>query len=181
MRFLTLFAALLMTSLHAQDSSPGLLGVPVKDIDGQATTLGASKGGKAWLVVNVASRCGYTRQYTGLQSLQETYQSKGLIVAGFPCNDFGGQEPGSEKDIQKFCQANFKVTFPLFAKISVQGAETHPLFAKLTGKEAGHPGPVSWNFNKFLISREGRLLARFDSGVDPGSAQLVQAIEQALK
>ena len=105
-------ALLLVASLASAEEAPGLLGVPVKDIDGKATTLGAVKGGKAWLVVNVASRCGYTRQYAGLQSLYERYKAKGLVVAGFPCNDFGGQEPAAEKAIKKFCQTNFQVTFP---------------------------------------------------------------------
>ena len=162
---LALFA--LMTSLHAA-SAPGLLGVPVKDIDGKDTTLG-SLGGKAVLVVNVASECGYTRQYAGLQSLYESMKSKGLVVAGFPCNQFGGQEPGTEKEIKKFCTTNFSVTFPMFAKVEVKGSDAHPLFAALTGKAEGHPGPVSWNFNKFLIGKDGKLLARFSSDVEPDS------------
>ncbi|NBX35371.1 glutathione peroxidase, partial [bacterium] len=95
--------------------------------------------------------------------------------------DFGGQEPGTETEIRKFCSTRFNVTFPLFAKVSVQGAGAHPLFAALTGKEAGRPGPVTWNFNKFLVSRDGKLLARFESDVEPDSAELKAAIEQALK
>lgn len=174
---LALFA--LMTSLHAA-SAPGLLGIPVKDIDGKETTLGA-QGGKAVLVVNVASECGYTRQYSGLQALHESMKSKGLVVAGFPCNQFGGQEPGSEKQIKKFCTTNFSVTFPLFAKVEVNGAGAHPLFTALTGKAEGHPGPVSWNFNKFLIGKDGKLLARFSSDVEPDSPELLSAIEKALK
>lgn len=168
----------LMTDLSAAES---LLAVPVADIDGQATTLGAVKGGKAWLVVNVASQCGYTRQYAGLQELYGRYKGAGLVVAGFPCNDFGGQEPASEKDIKKFCRANFQVTFPMFAKVAVKGPDAHPLFAQLTGKEAGHPGPVSWNFSKFLIGADGKLLARFGSDVEPDSDELVKAVEQALR
>ena len=173
--------AFLMTSLSAAESAPGLLGVPVKDIDGKATTLGAVKDGKAWLVVNVASQCGYTRQYAGLQALYDSYKAKGLVVAGFPCNDFGGQEPASEKDIKKFCKTNFKVTFPMFAKVKIKGDEAHPLFEKLTGKDAGHPGPVGWNFNKFLIGADGKLLARFGSDVEPDAEELEKAIEKALK
>ena len=181
MRFLALACTILMTSLHADDKAPGLLGVPVKDIDGKVTTLGAVKGGKAWLVVNVASQCGYTRQYAGLQALYDSYKAKGLVVAGFPCNDFGGQEPASEKDIKKFCKANFQVTFPMYAKVAIKGNDAHPLFEKLTGKDAGHPGPVGWNFNKFLIGADGKLIARFGSDVEPDSEELEKAIEKALK
>lgn len=181
MRFLALALTILMTSLHAEDKAPGLLGIPVKDIDGKATTLGAIKGGKAWLVVNVASQCGYTRQYAGLQELFDRYKAKGLVVAGFPCNDFGGQEPASEKEIKKFCKTNFKVTFPMYAKVAIKGNDAHPLFEKLTGKDAGHPGPVGWNFNKFLIGADGKLLARFGSDVEPDSEELEKAIENALR
>ena len=179
MRSFALLAALfLMNTAHA--AAPDLLAIPVKDIDGHGTTLGALKP-KAVLIVNVASACGYTRQYAGLQALHKAYQDKGLVVAGFPCNDFGGQEPGTETEIRKFCSTRFNVTFPLFAKVSVQGAGAHPLFVALTGKEAGRPGPVTWNFNKFLVSRDGKLLARFESDVAPDSAELKAAIEQALK
>ena len=132
-------ALFLFAAFASAEEAPGLLAVPVKDIDGKATTLGAVKGGKAWLVVNVASQCGYTRQYAGLQALYERYKSRGLVVAGFPCNDFGGQEPATEKAIKKFCQANFQVTFPLYAKVAIKGSEAHPLFEKLTGKSSGHP------------------------------------------
>ncbi len=170
-----------MTSLHADDKAPGLLGVSVKDIDDKVTTLGAVKGGKAWLVVNVASQCGYTRQYNGLQALYDNFKAKGLVVAGFPCNDFGGQEPASDKDIKKFCKTNFKVTFPMYAKVAIKGNAAHPLFEKLTGKDAGHPGPVGWNFNKFLIGADGKLIARFGSDVEPDSEELEKAIEKALK
>jgi len=175
MRLLALLLA--MTSLSA---APDLLRIPVKDIDGKETTLGAGKP-KAVLVVNVASACGYTRQYAGLQDLHEAFKDKGLIVAGFPCNDFGGQEPGDEKEIKKFCKTNFKVTFPMYAKVAIKGAAAHPLFARLTGKEEGHPGPVGWNFNKFLVGADGRLLARFGSDVEPDSEELEKAIEKALK
>jgi glutathione peroxidase len=181
MRRLAWLACTLISLMTDLSSAEGLLAVPVTDIDGKSTTLGAVKGGKAWLVVNVASQCGYTRQYAGLQELYGRYKDAGLVVAGFPCNDFGGQEPASEKDIKKFCQANFQVTFPMFAKVAVKGPDAHPLFAKLTGKEAGHPGPVSWNFHKFLIGADGRLVARFGSDVEPGSEELEKAIEKALK
>jgi len=181
MRFLALALTILMTSLHAEDKAPGLLGVPVKDIDGKATTLGPIKGGKAWLVVNVASQCGYTRQYAGLQELFDRYKAKGLVVAGFPSNDFGGQEPASEKEIKKFCKTNFKVTFPMYAKVAIKGADAHPLFEKLTGKDGGHPGPVGWNFNKFLVDKDGKLLARFDSSVEPDASEIAAVLAKALK
>jgi len=174
MRFLTLL--LIMTSLSA---APDLLRIPVKDIDGKETTLGAGKP-KAVLVVNVASACGYTRQYAGLQDLHEAFNDKGLVVAGFPCNDFGGQEPGDEKEIRRFCSTRFKVTFPMFSKVRIK-ADAHPLFEALTSKESGQPGPVSWNFGKFLISSDGRLIARYDSGVEPDDAKLRADIEKALK
>lgn len=178
MRTLALLVACFL--MNSATAASDLLTIPVKDIDGQPTSLGALKA-KAILVVNVASACGYTRQYAGLQALHQACRDKGLVVAGFPCNDFGGQEPGTETEIRKFCSTRFNVTFPLFAKVSVQGAAAHPLFVALTGKEAGRPGPVTWNFNKFLISRDGKLLARFESDVEPGSAELKAAIEQALK
>jgi len=172
-----LFALLLiMTSLSA---APDLLRIPVKDIDGKETTLGAGKP-KAVLVVNVASACGYTRQYAGLQDLHEAFKDKGLVVAGFPCNDFGGQEPGDEREIRRFCSTRFKVTFPMFSKVRIKG-DAHPLFEALTSKESGQPGPVSWNFGKFLIGADGRLIARYDSGVEPDDAKLRADIEKALK
>lgn len=175
MRFLALL--LTMTSLHA---APNLLEIPVKDIEGKATTLGAAQP-KAVLIVNVASECGYTRQYAGLEALHLRYKAQGLVLAGFPCNDFGGQEPGTEQEIKKFCTSRFQVTFPLFAKVATKGSAAHPLFTELTGKGQGHPGAVSWNFNKFLVSREGKLLARFDSGIEPDAPELKAALEQALK
>lgn len=168
-----------MTTLNAAET-PNLLSLPVTDIAGKDTTLAAYKG-KATLVINVASACGYTAQYAGLEALYLKYQAKGLVVVGFPCNDFGGQEPGTEAQIKKFCSDRFQITFPLMSKVSVKGQAAHPLFAALTGKAAGLPGPVSWNFNKFLISADGKLLARFDSSVGPDTAELTTAIEKALK
>ena len=154
--------------------------IPVRDIKGESLKLDRYKG-KVLLIVNVASQCGYTRQYAGLQALYERYKSQGLVVAGFPCNDFGGQEPATEKAIKKFCQANFQVTFPLYAKVAIKGNDAHPLFEKLTGKSSGHPGPVGWNFHKFLIGADGKLIARFGSEVEPDSGELEKAIEKALK
>ncbi len=179
MRLIAFLATLLTLSMHAAES-PNLLTIPLKDIDGKEMTLAAYKA-KVVLVVNVASACGYTAQYEGLEALYRKYKAKGLVIVGVPCNDFGGQEPGTEAEIKKFCSSRFEVTFPLTSKVSAKGKSAHPLFVALTGKEAGHPGPVSWNFNKFLVGPDGKLLARFDSSVAPESAELQAAIEKALK
>ena len=136
--------------------------------------------GKAVLVVNTASFCGYTPQYEGLQSLWESYKDKGLVVLGFPCNDFGSQEPGTTAEIKQFCSSKFDVTFPLFDKLHVKGPEQHPLYDALTGSTSPVPGPVKWNFGKFLVSRDGKILSRFDSKVEPDSEELTKAIESAL-
>lgn len=179
MRFLAFLATLLTLSMHAAET-PNLLTIPLKDIDGKETTLAAYKA-KAVLVVNVASACGYTAQYEGLEALYRKYKDKGLVIVGAPCNDFGGQEPGTEVEIKKFCSSRFQVTFPLTSKVSAKGKTAHPLFVAFTGKEAGQTGPVTWNFNKFLVGKDGKLLARFDSSVEPESAELQSAIEKALK
>ncbi|MEY5026191.1 MAG: hypothetical protein RLZZ244_1719 [Verrucomicrobiota bacterium] len=170
---------LLCPALHAA-SAPELLGIPVKDIHGKDTTLGAFSG-KVLLVVNVASKCGYTKQYAGLEALYQTYKDKGLVIVGFPSNDFGGQEPGTEAEILQFCTTKYQVTFPLFSKVAIKGEGAHPLFAALTGAAAGRPGPVAWNFNKFLIGKDGALAERFDSKTTPESEVLKAAIEAALK
>jgi len=179
MRLIAFLATLLTLSMHAAES-PNLLTIPLKDIDGKEMTLAAYKA-KVVLVVNVASACGYTAQYEGLEALYRKYKAKGLVIVGVPCNDFGGQEPGTEAEIKKFCSSRFEVTFPLTSKVSAKGKTAHPLFVALTSKEAGHPGPVSWNFNKFLVGPAGKLLARFDSSVEPESSELQTAIEKALK
>ena len=179
MRLFLALATLLTLSMHAAES-PNLLTIPLKDIDGKEMTLAAYKA-KVVLVVNVASACGYTAQYEGLEALYRKYKAKGLVIVGVPCNDFGGQEPGTEAEIKKFCSSRFEVTFPLTSKVSAKGKSAHPLFVALTGKEAGHPGPVTWNFNKFLVGPDGKLLVRFDSSVAPESAELQAAIEKALK
>ena len=156
-----------------------LYAIPLKDIDGKATTLKQYEG-KVVLVVNVASKCGYTPQYESLEALWQKRREKGLVVVGFPCNDFGSQEPGTEDDIKKFCTTKFNVSFPMFAKVHVNGPEQHPLYEALTGKESPTPGPVKWNFGKFLIGRDGKILARFDSGVKPDAPELVTALDAAL-
>lgn len=146
-------------------------------IDGSPRSLSDFKG-KVLLLVNTASECGYTPQYEGLQKLQATYEKRGFTVIGFPSNDFGGQEPGSNKDIKAFCSTKFGVTFPLFSKITVKGPNKHPLYAMLV--QTPPEGEVSWNFNKFLVGKDGKVIARYDSKVTPESPELVQAIEKAL-
>ncbi|MBN8420840.1 MAG: glutathione peroxidase [Verrucomicrobia bacterium] len=172
----TLLLSLLMTSMaFAADTQ--VQDIAVKDIDGKETTL-KSYAGKVLLIVNVASECGYTPQYEGLEALYEKMKDQGLVVMGFPCNDFGGQEPGSEAEIKNFCSTRYKVTFPMFAKVTIKGEGKSPLYAALQ-KAVG--GEVGWNFEKFLVSKDGKVLQRFASDVEPDSPELKAAIEAALK
>jgi len=166
--------------LAASVSAASLSGIPLKDIEGKETSLGAYRG-QVLLVVNVASQCGYTRQYKPLENLYRKYKDKGLVVIGIPSNDFGAQEPGTPAEIKAFCRSKFDVTFPLMDKVQVKsGAGQHPLYAALTGKDSPFPGNVEWNFGKFLIGREGQILARFESADEPESEAVIQAIEKAL-
>jgi len=149
-------------------------------IDGEETSLNQYNG-KVLLIVNTASECGFTPQYEGLQALYEKYQDQGLIVLGFPANNFGGQEPGSDEEIKQFCTVNFDVSFPLFSKVSVKGEDQHPLFSYLT--TASNPdftGEIKWNFEKFLIDKEGKLVRRFRSDTTPKSNSILKAIESTL-
>ncbi len=154
----------------------------MRDIDGKDVTLSAFKG-KVLLIVNVASKCGFTAQYEGLQKLYTTYTNRGLVVLGFPANDFLRQEPGTEAEIKNFCTLTYGVTFPMFAKISVTGKHIHPLYAWLTSKESTptYGGAVSWNFNKFLIGRDGTVVGRFGSRTKPDDKELIAAVEQAIQ
>ncbi len=167
----------LSTSLFADE--PKLQTIPISDIEGKETSLKAYAG-KVVLAVNVASQCGNTPQYAGLQSLYDKHKDKGFVVVGFPCNDFGAQEPGTNAEIKSFCTSNYSVTFPMMDKVHVKGAEQHPLFAELTGHGAAFPGNIRWNFGKFLIGRDGKVIARFEPDVEPGDAQIAKAIEDAL-
>ncbi len=179
MKIILLLLATIMTasiSLHAAGS---LYDIPLKDIDGKDTTL-KPYAGKVLLVVNVASKCGYTPQYAALEAIYQKYAAQGLVVCGFPCNQFGGQEPGTDADIKEFCTAKYNVTFPMFDKLEVNGANRHPLYVALAGGESPFPGNIKWNFTKFLIGRDGKILNRFDSKVKPDSEELTQAIEAAL-
>ena len=153
--------------------------IAVKDIDGKDTSLKAYQG-KVLLVVNVASQCGLTPQYKALESLAEKYKDKGLVVLGFPCNQFGGQEPGSNDEIKQFCSSKYNVTFPLFDKIDVNGPKRHPLYVALAGKESPYPGDIKWNFNKFLVGRDGKILKRFEPRTVPDAPEVLAAIEAAL-
>jgi len=151
----------------------------VKDIDGKAVPLKAYRG-KVLLIVNVASKCGFTPQYTALQEVYAKFKDKDFAVLGFPCNQFGAQEPGTNEEIKQFCSSKYNVTFPLFDKIDVNGANRHPLYTSLAGKESPFAGDIKWNFSKFLVGRDGTILKRFESPVKPDSAEVTQAIEAAL-
>jgi glutathione peroxidase len=159
----------------------GIHEIPVKTLDGQESSLG-SLAGQALLVVNVASKCGLTPQYSGLERLQERFGGQGFSVVGFPCNQFAGQEPGSAEEIQTFCSTTYGVTFPLFEKIDVNGEGRHPLYAELTkaADAEGAAGDVQWNFEKFLVSADGEVLARFRPRTEPEDEAVVKAIEAAL-
>jgi glutathione peroxidase len=165
---------LLMTPAFAANS---LHEFTMNDIDGKPFAMAQLKD-KAVLVVNVASRCGYTPQYAGLEALYQKYKSRGLVVVGVPANNFGGQEPGSDTEIKQFCSRTYNVTFPMLSKVSVKGADITPLYAYLTGAQGGD---VKWNFTKFLVGKDGKAVQRFESKVAPDSAELSAAIEQLLK
>ena len=140
----------------------------------------ADWAGKVVLLVNVASRCGLTPQYQGLQQLQERFGARGFSVLAFPCNQFGQQEPGTEAQILEFCQTRYQVNFPVFAKIDVNGPQRHPLYTLLAGSDSPFPGDIKWNFTKFLVGRDGTILKRFDSKTTPNSPEVITAIEAAL-
>ena len=178
MKTRTLIASLItMTAIAA--SAQSIYDIKLKDIDGKDTTLAAYKG-KPVLIINVASKCGYTKQYAGLEATYQKYKAQGFAVLGFPCNQFGGQEPGTNEEIKQFCSSKYSVTFPLFDKIEVNGANRHPLYVALAGKDSPFPGDIKWNFNKFLVGKDGKLIKRFESKVAPDSEELTKAIEAAI-
>ncbi|MET4590958.1 glutathione peroxidase [Arthrobacter sp. 754] len=157
-----------------------LYSIPLTLNDGSETDFGRFDG-NAVLVVNVASNCGFTQQYAGLETLYGKFRDRGLEVLGVPCNQFAGQEPGDDPEIAEFCERNFGVTFPLTSKADVRGRNQHPLYAELTKFKSGMlPGLVKWNFEKFLVSREGKVVARFAPAVEPDSAEIIDAIEEVL-
>lgn len=154
----------------------------LKDIDHKEVSLSQYRG-KVVMIVNVASRCGFTPQYEGLQKVYLKYKDRGLVILGFPANNFGFQEPGSDEEIKTFCSSKYSVTFPIFSKISVKGDDIHPLYKLLTSKETNPEfgGDIRWNFSKFLVDKNGKVVARFDPAVKPESDQVAQAIEKALQ
>jgi len=178
MKTLALLTTLLLgqfTSAHADS----IYDIKLKDIDGKDSSLAAYKG-QLLLIVNVASKCGFTKQYTGLEAIYQKYKTKGLTVVGMPCNQFGGQEPGTSEEIKLFCSSKYNVTFPLFEKLEVNGDKRHPLYTSLAGKGSPVAGDIKWNFTKFLVGRDGKILGRFESAVAPESPELTAAIEAAL-
>ncbi|ADP79273.1 glutathione peroxidase [Pseudofrankia inefficax] len=159
-----------------------LLDLSVNTLGGEAATFGGLTGGRVALVVNVASRCGLTPQYTGLEALHEELAGRGFTVLGFPCNQFMGQEPGTAEEIAEFCSATYGVTFPLTEKIEVNGPGRHPIYQALTetADSTGTAGDITWNFEKFVVGADGRVLGRFRPGVEPADPELRATIEQAL-
>ena len=182
-----LLAVFLSTKVFAQASaipvSTSVTGQNVysfvmNNIDGESVSLNQYEG-KAVLIVNTASKCGFTPQYAGLEKLYQQYKDRGFEVLAFPANNFMSQEPGTDQEIKAFCQLKYKTTFPVFAKSSVKGGDITPLYQYLT-TEAGFNGPIKWNFNKFLVGPDGNVVARYDSGVDPLSAELTAQLEKVL-
>ncbi|GAB3198082.1 glutathione peroxidase [Nocardioides hungaricus] len=162
--------------------SMSILDAPIARLDGTPATLGEITGGQPALLVNVASKCGLTPQYTGLEELQERYAARGFTVVGLPCNQFHGQEPGTAAEIAEFCSATYGVTFPMTEKIEVNGADRHEIYRSLVAapNEQGEAGDVTWNFEKFLVDGSGSVLHRFSPRVEPEDERLVAAVESAL-
>lgn len=177
----TALAALGLASLAmAEEPKASPLAHKVKDIDGKEVDLASFKG-KVVLIVNVASKCGNTPQYEGLEKMYEKYKDKGFVILGFPANNFGKQEPGTEAEIKEFCTSKYSVTFPMMSKISVKGGDIDPLYTDLTkfsSKDA--KGDVDWNFAKFLVGKDGQIVDRFKAGVKPEDKKLIAAIEAEL-
>lgn len=184
-RFCFSFSALLlcmaMTIPASADEHECALNFKMKTIDGETVDLEDYEGNVV-LVVNVASECGLTRQYTGLQAMYDKYKDKGFVILAFPCNQFGSQEPGSEAEIKQFCSTKYSVNFPMFSKVEVNGENAAPIYKLLTAKELQPvgSGKISWNFEKFLIGRDGQPIARFSPRTDPSDAELVKAVEAEL-
>jgi glutathione peroxidase len=170
-----------MNEAAAEEKVPAALNFTMKDINGKDVNL-ASFHGKVLLIVNVASECGLTPQYKQLQALYEKYNKEGLVIIGVPANEFGAQEPGTNEEIKAFCEKNYKVTFPMMAKVVVKGKDICPLYEYLTTKtDKKFQGPISWNFAKFLINRKGEVVGRFEPLTSPDDKSIVEAIERELK
>jgi glutathione peroxidase len=166
---------------HAQESKPTVLGFVTTNIDGQRVNLSQYKG-DVLLIVNTASQCGLTPQYEALEGLYQKYGKEGFKVLAFPANEFGAQEPGTNKEIKSFCESNYKVSFPLFSKIVVKGDKINPIYKFLTSEESNpkFAGPIQWNFTKFLVDREGQVIARFEPKVEPDSPEVIEKVEAAI-
>jgi len=178
--FLFVFGALLVTATSLLAAS-GIYSFTLNSIDGSPAPLAGYKG-KVVLLVNVASQCGYTPQYSALEKVYEQYKDRGFVILGFPANNFGAQEPGTNEEIKTFCTRKYSVTFPMYSKISVKGADQAPLYGYLTKETpAGISGEIKWNFTKFLVDRDGRVVQRFESAVTPDSKEVIAAIEKELK
>jgi len=180
--FLTVFAVPVLAAEKADSKVSPVLNFKMKSIDGKEVDLSKFQG-KVVMFVNVASQCGLTPQYKGLQALHEKYADKGLVIIGVPANEFGRQEPGSNEEIKEFCSAKYGVKFPMMAKVVVKGKGIAPLYQHLTSKETNpkFAGPIAWNFTKFVVSRQGEVVARFAPGVKPDDAKVVATIEAELK
>ena len=178
MKTLSLLAALFVLPLCASRAG-SVEDLTVKDIDGKDVALSTFKG-QVLLVVNVASKCGNTPQYDALEKAQEKYKAQGFTVLGFPCNQFKSQEPGTNAEIKAFCTSTYHVSFPLFDKLDVNGPDRAPVYTDLAGPESPFPGDIKWNFTKFLVGRDGKILQRFEPKTKPDSPEVVQAIEAAL-
>jgi glutathione peroxidase len=178
----TLFAAAFgVALLSASAMAASVYDFTMDSIERKPMPLSDFKG-KVVLLVNVASRCGYTPQYTGLEALYEKYKDRGFVIIGVPANNFGGQEPGTNEEIKTFCKSKYSVTFPMMAKVSVKGADTTPLYQFLTAPETDSKfaGEIKWNFTKFLVGKDGTILNRFESKVTPDDPDVIAAVEQAL-
>ncbi|MFM7231729.1 MAG: glutathione peroxidase [bacterium] len=167
-----------MSDSKTAPAAQGVHSFTVTTIDGKSRSL-ADYRGRALLIVNTASRCGFTKQYATLETLYDTYKARGFEVLAFPANDFMGQEPGTNEEIQKFCTTKYSTSFPLFAKVKVKGDDMVPLYRYLT-KNSGYPGDIPWNFTKFLVDANGQVVARFDPRTAPDSPELVAALEKVL-
>jgi glutathione peroxidase len=174
-----IFTAALFVSIFSMHAAQSIYNLPLQDIDGNATSLAPYKG-KVLLIVNVASHCGFTPQYAALEALYQKYKDQGLVVCGFPCNQFASQEPGTDSEIKQFCTSKYDVTFPMFHKLEVNGANRDPLYVLLAGDTSPFPGHIGWNFTKFLVGRDGKILNRFNSKITPDSDEVTKAIEAAL-
>jgi glutathione peroxidase len=180
--FKTLFAAALgLAAMSGSAMAASVYDFTLNSIEGKPVPLSEFKG-KVVLLVNVASRCGYTPQYTGLEALYEKYKDRGFVIVGIPANNFGGQEPGTNEEIKTFCKSKYSVTFPMMAKVSVKGADQTPLYQFLTASDTDSKfaGEIKWNFTKFLVSKDGKIVNRFESKTTPDDPHVIAAIEQEL-